>query len=170
MSTFSKIGLFITGAIVGVVATQKYFKTKYEKIADEEIESVKTVMRLKDSEKKKKAEEPVDDADKYKEIVRDSGYSGKKKEVEKEVSKPYIIPPEEFDENGFQTEILTYFEDEVLVNEYGDVIDNVDELISKDSLEHFGEYENDSVFVRNEELETDFEIQRDSRNYNDVCC
>lgn len=40
--------------------------------------------------------------------------------------------------------------------------------IGDDALGHFGEYEDDSVFVRNDEEQTDYEILLDGRNYHDV--
>ena len=49
-----------------------------------------------------------------------------------------------------------------------DIVDNVDDVVGVDSLTHFGEYEEDSVFVRNDLLQTDYEILRDPRKYSDV--
>lgn len=48
------------------------------------------------------------------------------------------------------------------------IIRNVDEIVGEESLDHFGEYEEDTVYVRNEELETDFEILKDDSNYRDM--
>ena len=42
------------------------------------------------------------------------------------------------------------------------------ETIGKDSLTHFGEYEDDSVFVRNDRLKADYEILMDQRTYAEV--
>ena len=44
----------------------------------------------------------------------------------------------------------------------------MDEIVGKESLNHFGEYEDDSVFVRNDRLKRDYEILLDQRNYSDV--
>lgn len=54
------------------------------------------------------------------------------------------------------------------MDEDGFIIKNVEEWVGKGSLDTFGEYEDDSVFVRNEELKMDIEILRDVRNYSDV--
>ena len=35
-----------------------------------------------------------------------------------------------------------------------------------DALRHFGEYEDDAVYVRNDELKTDYEILRSEKDYN----
>ena len=62
---------------------------------------------------------------------------------------------------------LTYFADKVLTDETDEPIENEEELIGKGSLNHFGEYEDDSVFVRNDREKIDFEILLDTRNYSD---
>lgn len=78
---------------------------------------------------------------------------------------PYVIPPEEFDElDGYTPISLTYFADGVLSDESGAVIDDVQEIVG-DGLDHFGEYEDDSVFVRNDAKRCDYEILRDERTY-----
>ena len=86
-----------------------------------------------------------------------------------ENAKVYVIPPESFGETDFETVSLSYYADKVLVDDTKhEVITNVDELVGRNSLETFGEYEDDSVFVRNENLKKDFEILLDMRNYSDV--
>lgn len=78
---------------------------------------------------------------------------------------PYVIPPEEFDElDGYTPISLTFFADGVLSDEYGVVVDDVEGIIG-DGLNHFGEYEEDSVFVRNDAKRCDYEILRDERKY-----
>ena len=85
-----------------------------------------------------------------------------------EVYTPQVISPDEFDTNDFKTQTLTLYADGVLADEYDNVITNVDEIVGEESLDHFGEYEEDTVYVRNEELETDFEILKDDSNYRDM--
>lgn len=41
-------------------------------------------------------------------------------------------------------------------------------LLGGDSLEHFGEYEDDSVYVRNDAKKCDYEILLDQRNYQEI--
>ena len=82
----------------------------------------------------------------------------------------FIIAPEEFgDIDGYETTSLNYFTDGVLADIDGEVLNNVEELIGdREVLTHFGEYEDDTVFVRNEKLEIDIEICVDSRKYSDL--
>ena len=73
------------------------------------------------------------------------------------------------DENeDYETVSLTYYADGVLTDEFGNVIEDVEGMVGKESLTHFGEYEEDSVFVRNDSLKTDYEILRDTYNYSDT--
>lgn len=83
--------------------------------------------------------------------------------------RPYIIPPEMFDEEpDYDAVTLTYYNDGVVADMWDEKVDDVDDTIGSDSLNHFGEYEEDSVFVRNDNLKTDYEILRDYRNYSDI--
>jgi hypothetical protein len=63
---------------------------------------------------------------------------------------------------------LTYYSDGVLTDENDEVLEDVEDIIGIDSLNHFGEYEEDSVYVRNDEKLCDYEILLDNRNYSDV--
>lgn len=80
---------------------------------------------------------------------------------------PYVISPEEFDElDGYATVSLLYFADGFLTDSLGVMIDDVKEVVG-DALSHFGEYEEDAVFVRNDVKRCDYEILRDERTYDE---
>lgn len=64
------------------------------------------------------------------------------------------------------TDSLTYFADGVLADECGEIVDDVEEIIG-DGLDHFGEYEDDSVFVRSDAKRCDYEILKDLRDFSD---
>lgn len=87
--------------------------------------------------------------------------------------KPYVIDPAELGE-GYDGECdiveLTYYADGILADEIDDAIseDDIEALIGLESLEHFGEYEEDSVAVRNERLHIDYLILRSVREYCEV--
>ena len=166
--------IFTVGAAIGSAVTWKILKTKYEQIANEEIESVKEVYREKmsfdDSDEDESEDEPdeeiVDcDVKKLVNIISNNGYS--EEEVNENMGKPYVISPDEYDENDYETETLYYYPDGVLTDMYNNIITNVEGTIGKKSLTRFGEYEDDSVFVRNDELETDYEILLQPDNYKD---
>lgn len=78
---------------------------------------------------------------------------------------PYVISPEEFNEFDEYTPVsLTYFADGVLADENGVIIDDVEEIVG-DGLNHFGEYDDDSVYVRSDAKRCDYEILLDEREY-----
>lgn len=84
--------------------------------------------------------------------------------------KPYVITHDEFYEAelDYDTITLTYFEtDDTLVNEKDEPIPNIDEMVGDDHLVRFGHGSKDKniVYVRNEKLQSDFEIIRSSGSY-----
>lgn len=179
---------FVLGAAAGSFVTWHYLKDVYEQIAQEEIDSVKEVF-LKRERELSEDEEPkrkiaacyengeskavVDKKEiaEYAERIQKEGYtnysdvaSGKKAE-----SKPYVISPEEFGEfEEYEKISLTYYSNNILADENNEVIEDVEETIGVDSLTHFGEYEDDSVFVRNDARKCDYEILLDQRSYAEV--
>lgn len=135
-----------------------------------------------DVEEEPKPEQKIDrnnkpDIVEYAKILSETGYTNyaerqdkkEKKGVEPvEDERPYVISPDEFGEkDGYENVTLTYYADGVLTDYFDNVISNVDEVVGLDSLDHFGEYEDDVVFVRNEKMETDYEILRDLRDFNE---
>ena len=129
-----------------------------------------------------KSEQKIDrnnkpDIVEYAKILSETGYTNyaerqdkkEKKGVEPvEDERPYVISPDEFGEkDGYENVTLTYYADGVLTDYFDNVISNIDEVVGFDSLDHFGEYEDDAVFVRNEKMETDYEILRDLRDFNE---
>lgn len=215
---------FVVGAAVGAFAAQQYFKKKYERIAQEEIDSVKEAFTKKDEttikpinidsvkEKAEKAKEKPNVME-YAKMLKETkyvDYSTPPKEVEKNVvaepetdeddddvfeknedfpefdnveededdqveadapehDKPFVISPDDFGMMaGYETSSLLYFKDKVLTDYDCRPVDDADEMIGLESLTHFGEYEADSVFVRNDSLKCDFEILLDERKYSDI--
>lgn len=106
-----------------------------------------------------KYDEEMDD---YHDSIQDLGYT---EEVATEMKRPYVIPPKEFRENGYAIVTLTMYTDGLVANEQNKLVRNVDEIIGEESLTHFGEYEEDSVFVRNDNKKIDYEILKDYRTY-----
>lgn len=135
-----------------------------------------------DSDEEPKSGQKIDrnnkpDIVEYAKILSETGYTNyaerqdkkEKKGVEPvEDERPYVISPDEFGEkDGYENVTLTYYADGVLTDYFDNVISNIDEVVGFDSLDHFGEYEDDAVFVRNEKMETDYEILRDLRDFNE---
>ena len=68
----------------------------------------------------------------------------------------------------YTTETLTYYADHVLTDDFDNPIEDVEAMVGEESLNHFGEYEEDAVYVRNERHKIDYEILLDERKYTEV--
>jgi hypothetical protein len=168
------------GGFVGYVMTKRY----YETFIDDEIESVKEAY----SEYDKKSEERYQRA---KEAMKEYGVPGgnysnverldleeKPEEVDEEPVPfpeersdiPYVISPDSFHDefvDVLDKETLTYFAgSDTLVTDEDEVLE-IEDIIGRDALEHFGEYESDTVFVRNERLGADYEVVYTEGVYSD---
>ena len=101
--------------------------------------------------------------------VNYSDMQDKKTEEEIAVDRPYVIQPSEFGEfDDYEKISLTYTADGVLLDDMNEIVDDIEEIVGEDSLEHFGEYEDDSVYVRNDSKKCDYEILLDQRNYQEI--
>lgn len=201
---FINVLMFAAGAAIGSAVTWKVVKAKYEKIAQEEIDSVTEAFadRLanlqeqiddyvtvdeaeewkdraskidwnaledldEDEEDDEDDCEPDDYMNDYARLVND--YTGKEGGAEDMAKEPYVISPYDFGElDGYSQVELTYYADGTLEDDEYNIVTDADELIGKDSLNTFGEYEDDAVFVRNERLRADFQILKDYRTYEEA--
>lgn len=195
-SKFINVLMFTVGAAIGSAVTWKIVKTKYDRIVQEEIESIREAFdnnRSDDQEKEEDCEdeevdtwedenvkqirwEDLEDLDEENDedesdyaaqySALTSNYTNEKGGADIVDAEPYVIDPIDFgDVDGYNTVELTYYSDGTLEDEDYNVITNVDELIGPKALTTFGEYEDDSVYVRNERLSTDFQILKDYRTY-----
>ena len=189
---------FVAGAAVGVAASWRVLDTKYKKLADKEIASVKELFYSKpvenneesdESEEKKFEQSPEEDfteeeKKEYTNIASNYTNYATKSVVEEEPdvkitdiepnvkitdSEPYVISPVELGDCDYDVIDLIYYEgDNTLTDEEDEIINDVGELIAWESLEHFGEYEDDSVCVRNDIRKVDYEVLLDVRKYSEV--
>ena len=198
---FINVLVFAAGAAIGSAVTWKVVKTKYEQIAQEEIESVKEAYAdmianlqeqvddystmdeaeewndraskidwsdYEDLDEEETDSEPDDDLNDYARLVRQYE-TDKKGGAEYMAKEPYVISPYDFGElDGYSQVELTYYADGTLEDEDYNIVTDADELIGRDSLYTFGEYEEDAVFVRNEHLRADFQILKDYRTYEEA--
>lgn len=107
--------------------------------------------------------------EKTKEIVEECNDILKKTEDKVNKNKPYVIHPDDFGDD-YNTITLVYYKDDVVTTyDTGEVLTDkeVEDLIGEESLSHFGEYEEDSVIVRNDARKIDYEILRSEETYSD---
>lgn len=202
-SKIINVFMFAVGAAVGSAVTWKVLKTKYDRIVQEEIDSIKEGFNevygnreLQNNnpivEENKTEEEPMElglhqiDWSEYEDLDEENDYTPTKEDLleyeslahnyhdEKgganEVKKePYVISPYDFGEiDGYHQIELTYYLDGILEDDEYHIVTDADELIGPKALTTFGEYEDDSVFVRNDYLKTDFQILKDYRTYDEA--
>lgn len=170
MSAFKSLIIFSLGATAGSFVTRLIVKKKYERIAQEEINSVKEVFSKRNAEvRKHKDRNEEKEFSKACDIIDTHGYINVNTKKKESACKPYVISPDDFGENDDYEKIsLTYYSDGVLADDNDDIIEDIDSVVGRDSLTHFGEYEDDSVFVRNEKRRCDYEILIDRRSYSEV--
>lgn len=214
--TITNMFIFAVGAAVGSAVTWKVLKTKYDRLIQEEIDSVKeifcaeyindqdsaaeedeqdedepdgntavvteeyvnsgriTAHQVNWEELEDLDEEDDDDVEydhdpdylgaKYASIIND--YTNKEGGVTELGTKPYVISPYDYGvlDDYHQIE-LTYYADEILEDSDGEIVKDPEEILGDYALRSWGDYEPDSVHVRNDMLRTDFEILRDPRTY-----
>lgn len=176
-NTLSNIIIFAAGAAIGAVVTWKFVKTKYEQIAQEEIDSMKEYYDQKyrggepDSNENVESapDAPAKTVESLVSVTNDLNYTNDaeipKRDETRRPSDPYIVSPEEFYASGYEVTTLRYWANGVYTNDEGEVVEDAWHFIKIDPEEHFGEYEDDAVHVRNDEMKTDFEILRELREY-----
>lgn len=179
--------MFATGATIGSLVTWKVVKTKYERLMQEEIDAFKKEWPLYMQDKSSEGDSCVDEWDDCEDDDEDDcdgdgdiinyrmlaanyncGEGGKEEEVPY-VNGPYVIAPEDFGDGNYDHDAvaLVYYADGVLADDWGCEVD-IEETIGEDALNHFGEYDDDVVHVRNERTCADYEVVRDPRRYTDA--
>lgn len=186
---------FVAGIGVGIAISWSYHKNKYEEMIQEEVESLRNAKKIKhgdavkeefladENKKGTDVKEEIDNASEeaYKEeieraktIINYNKYSTKRDEersCEKTGCKNplYIITPDEFaSRDGYDTDTFYIFEDNIIADDNNKRIDNVKEtfgLTVEEIRDQFGVYEEDSVYIRNEKIDMDYEILRELDTY-----
>lgn len=183
---------FSLGAASGALVAWYLTKRRYEGIIDEEIEEVKERYK-EDAEETEISErklyrakvrnldyisdEPtVEPVPMNEELLDENGVID---EIEKDlevsdpfpgekVNYPYTIGPEAYLEEYdgvFDKETITYWAgNDTLVTDADEIL-QVNDTIGRDNLKKVGEYEEGTVFVRNERLGMDFEVIFKEGNY-----
>ena len=173
--------MFLAGATVGAAATWLCLRRYYEQITQEEIDSVKAAFAerkpvntniAKNEKSNEKQEENQHKADiaklkpdlvNYAAKLQEEGYTNYTEHSKKNTegkkddpmpNEPYVISPDDYGENDNYTQIsLVYYAgDGVLADDEDEVVEDIEDTVGEDFAEHFGEYEDDSVFIRNDRL------------------
>ena len=178
---------FIIGSAAGFALGYFISKNKYLNMAEKEISSVKKVYEKhfmnvnakNDNDEKSTTASDVtthteeNEKKKYKNYA--AAYNGSEsKEVtvtnsidrndkpsipkpKKHVT-PYVISPDEYRDSPYEAQTLIWYADKILTDDDGNVIHNINEVIGPEALSTFGRYEDDAVYVRDDENKIDYEI------------
>lgn len=187
----------VAGAVLGAVPAWYFTKKKYCRVMKEAIEDVKDTYHkrriqdmladkdqskppLEDLVKKfrEEVEAEEEDLEEAKNIIEENGYSENgtysgfdRPPLEDRLNAvPYVISPEMFGEvyGAGNTRTLTYYSNGVLVDDIDGMVEDIETTIGFDALQHFGEYEQNIVHVRNDRYMTDIEVCYDPGTYDDV--
>lgn len=134
---------------------------------------------LKNSIKKQEKQPPVDYANYYSnsksentevkagENIQKSAETVTEKKTPKKSTR-VVISPDEFEDNeDYDTIYLTYYADGVLADEMDKQV-KIETTIGKESLKHFGEYEDDLLHVRDDKVKIYYEVAKDNRKFSEV--
>lgn len=163
---------FVAGVGIGSVATYLYLKPKYEKIAQEEIDSYKETKNIQNKDLANKAMNKPDISEYEKIASTYSTFNNTTEPVEEEVSVKKneefrVISPEEFaTSDGYDVVSYTLYVDGVLMDEVDEVVEDSD-ILNIDIAKHMNEYEEGIVYIRNDRLMMDYEISMDYRTYDE---
>lgn len=186
--------IFVAGVVVGSVVTWKIVEKRYKDLADDEIESVKDMFLKRNTKNKKndkieklpeksETEEEVEELSNgqivdYAGIIKCENYDSEESSDEETINVddfgeeyvgPYVIEPEEFGTiDKYGTKTLTYWADDVLTDEVDHVVADREVLIGADALEHFGDYEEDAVHIRDVANEMDYEIIKSEKKFSET--
>lgn len=188
MDILKGIVLLAAGAGLGFIGGKLYYEKKYEKISDNEIKEVKEYYKKKtdkiigkSEEINAKLENVISQVEKtnYNKVITSDHYPiNEEEEVKAELEspeeekpdKPYVITEEEFLEGNcdYDKISLTYFElDDTLADDSEEVVD-IEETISTDIYNELSDDDEDKDwYVRNDELQTDFEIMKVEGSYSE---
>jgi hypothetical protein len=101
---------------------------------------------------------------------KDDGWDYPKELSQRSPDRPYIIHQDEFslNDSGYQQVTYSYYAgDDVFTDEYGTVLNNVDNLIGLDNLKYWGHGADDFnvLYIRNSQIELEFEVCRTPASY-----
>ena len=173
------LGAFSVGLGAGILASQHFYKKKYESIADEEIAIVKSAYFSNDHVDNPKVSIINDSVEEPVKKLNSNGYSINDYETEREHPReediPYEITEEEFSETELSYDKLTlhYFVDdgvlfdpqEESVNGNG-MVDDPLQVIGEDGLLRLRASDDTyALYFRNDTYGTDYEVKRMSGAY-----
>lgn len=152
---------FVIGLSVGAIGSWCYFKNYYfgpvEEPEDDDNPKNDDISET-DKMDEDHDEAPVSEKTEYHKAVE-------RYTKEPEEKGPYVISREEFNDGTMPCHVTySYFEDGILTDEYNVIVEDADEALGEEFVNHFDE---DLVYIRNEKRKCDYEILREGFTYHE---
>lgn len=172
---------YIASFVLGLIAGGVVMSVVKQKDCEEQIQSVKEAFSFI----KEKKEEPEKKDNHIPTPKSAFEYNNKKSDVKyySSISTNYnkVEPMDEIEwgtrviaptEVGmcpdYDIETLQYYSDHILTDDYGCVIESPEDIIGDKALDSFGEYEEDCVYVVNDDNSMYYEIYKNLERYADI--
>lgn len=165
---------FVAGAAVGTLVSWAYHKNKYEHKMQEEVKSLRTHVKQKERERVENIDTDTE-LDTAMDIINGNGYlndnsmSEENSNIFDRSRKPFILKPDQFGNmRGFDSDSFYYYKDDIIANGYHQIVEDMDSLfgMTMDEIkDQFGVYDDNVVYIRNMQLECDYEILLDEENF-----
>lgn len=162
--------IFTVGFATGIVAGGYVFKKRYEEIMEEDRQSRNAAYNHKiEDDSSVDTEESDSDMSGYEEVISKSGYSENTEQSEGDEPEFEIIKAYEFDTiDDYSSVTLTLYSNDIVCDDSYEPLSE-DEIVAavggREVFKHFGEYDPDTIYVRNNEKKIDYEILRDEEEY-----
>jgi hypothetical protein len=186
LSIFGGVLGLIAGALVGGWYVEKRLRSKYETLAEEEIDAMREHFRARLVAKESKPDleglgkrvedlgyvAPTEEAPIEEEEIRNVfepiAWDMEKEKANRTPRIPYVIHVDERHKSGYTETTMTYFVgDDVLCDERDNVVPEPDDIVGVQNLDRFGHGSGDPnvVYIRNDTLGVDVEVVRSERTY-----
>lgn len=162
---------FAAGAAIGYLFAKAQLQTKYERITEDEVASVKASFRkYRDTDTKEPVKNDIGVREDYEKLVNNLGYSDAPFPVEESDDETHVIITEEaFGElDDYESLSLIYLSDGVLVDDdYSRMTEEeIKGAIGNVDLNVFADDETvDALYVKNTKLKVAYEIIKDDQSY-----
>ena len=164
--------ILVSSTLTYILTKAKYEKKNYPKpeLPEEKTEKKPKPMKRTDEFTLQSVQNEKIDVTKYAEkyksqyssLVRDYGQENEKATYE-------IIDDDSFGTNGYEVIEFTLYADGVLTDKQKRIITDPENNVGRETIERFDELEhNGAVYVRNNKIETDFEILYNPKSYADL--
>lgn len=183
---YKYVATFAAGAVLGALGTLLWLRKEYNKKIEEAV--VEKTQKIESKKVEKITKEDIDQAketDKAfekayekmnRELIKRHGYSGDDAETivrdelpDDQKESPYGISDEDFllTNREYNKIALLYYDDGVLATEDGTVVEDVLYVLGPHWMMEVGKYEDDTAYIRNDRIGSDYEIIIEHLNYAD---